>query len=145
MTLASLVLRNLRRNRLHTTLTVVAVGFGLLCFLVLRTALGAWTSSVDEGVQDRIASWNRVSYQLTLPSTHVAQVRGLPGVNATTYATWVGARDTRHPRENFLPFAVDTETYFQVYEDMIVLPEQLDAWKKERRGAILGDALLGSG
>jgi putative ABC transport system permease protein len=39
--------------------------------------------------------------------------------------------------------AVDTHTVFDVYTEMQVPPDQLQAWKDDRNGAIVGDALAG--
>lgn len=142
MTFTSLVLKNAGRNRLQTALTASAVAFSLLCLLLLRTVMSSWTSAVDDGLTDRLASWNKVSYQLPLPLSYVDQVRRLPGIDSTSFATWAGAKDPRHPSEFFLPFAVDTDSYFRVYDDMKVAPDRLDAWKRDRQGAILGDALM---
>lgn len=142
MTLTWLAFRNVGRNRVQTTLTVLAIAFGLVCFLLLRTVLWAWTVAVDEGVKDRIASWNKVTFQLPLPSSYVGRARAIDGIRSTTFANWFGAKDPRHPNEFFSPLAVDTDTYFQVYDDMEVAPEQLAAWRADRQGAILGDALL---
>jgi putative ABC transport system permease protein len=142
MTLLRLALRNAGRNRGQTLLTVLAIAFGLVCFLLLRTVLWAWTVAVDEGVKDRIASWNKVTFQLPLPSAYVGRARAIEGIQATTFANWFGAKDPRHPGEFFSPLAVDTDTYFRVYDDMEVAPAQLAAWRDDRQGAILGDALL---
>lgn len=142
MTFSALVLRNVGRHRLQTVLTLLAVAFSVLCVLLLRTVMSSWTSSVDDGLTDRLASWNKVSYQLPLPRSYVDQVRRLPGVESTSYATWAGAKDPRHPSEFFLPFAVDTDTYFRVYDDMKVDAAQLQDWKHDRQGAIVGDALM---
>src|SRR5262249_7026431 len=47
MTLTSLALRNLARNKFRVTLTVVGVGIAIMAFLLLRTVIWAWASGAE--------------------------------------------------------------------------------------------------
>lgn len=141
MTLGALAVRNVFRNRFRTVLTVLAVAFAIVCFLLLRTVVWAWTVAVEEGAQDRIATRHKVTFVMTLPKRYSQRVREIGGVEASTFANWVGARDPRFPNEFFANIAVDTDTFFEVYEDMVVPDDQLEAWKQDRQGAIVGDVL----
>jgi putative ABC transport system permease protein len=59
----------------------------------------------------------------------------------TTWANWFGGKDPKHDREFFATLAIDSSTYFQVYDETLVPPDQLGAFMKDRSGAIVGDQL----
>lgn len=139
MTFSSLVVRNLRRQPLETGLTTIAVAFGLLTFVLLRTACTAWTANVDEALSDRVVTWNKVTFQLPLPVAYVDRARRATGAE-TTFGSWFGGHDAAHPRDSMSTFAVD-DNYFRVHDNLLVPGEQLRAWRDDRQGAIVGDAL----
>jgi len=141
MNLASLALRNLSRDRVRSALTLLGVATSIGTFLLLRTVMWAWETGTEFAVRDRVVTRHRVTFSFMLPKRYVDEVRTVPHVRAATWATWAGGRDPRHPREFFATFAVDPESYFNIYSEVIVPPEQLAAWKRDRGGAIVGDVL----
>ena len=78
---------------------------------------------------------------MALPKRYVEDVRNAPHVKAVTWANWFGAKDPKHDREFFATLAVDPATYFAVYDEMKVPPDQLETWKHDKQGAIVGDVL----
>jgi putative ABC transport system permease protein len=143
MTLAGLAARNLLRNRFRTILTVLGVAVAVLSFVTIRTVVQSWTVAAEVAPKDRIVTRHKVTFIMPLPKRYVEQVRQVPGVKATTFATWFGGRDPKNEREFFSTLAAQKETIFQVYSEMVVPPEQLEAWKQDRSGAVVGDALAG--
>jgi putative ABC transport system permease protein len=145
VTLAGLALKNIRRNRLRTLLTVMGVAIAVLSFVFLRTMIGAWTGAAEHAAQDRLATVHRVTFVMPLPKTYIDEFNGnrgtIDGVEKATYILWFGARHPTRETEFFSNLAVDHETYFDVYDDMAVEPDHLAAFKENRRGAIIGDAL----
>ncbi|HMR75562.1 MAG TPA: ABC transporter permease, partial [Polyangiaceae bacterium] len=141
MTLGSLAIKNVNRNRLRTVLTVLGVAVAVLSFVMLRTVLDAWNSAAEYAAQDRLATWHKVTFVMPLPKRYVDVVRAVPGVKKATYLNWFGAKHPTRDSEFFANMAVDTETFFDVYTDMVVPPEQLAAWKADRQGAIIGKNL----
>src|SRR5690606_35354065 len=76
-----------------------------------------------------------------LPYSYVNRVRSLEGVSKVTWASWFGAY-YQEPRNQFAQMAVDAESYFDVYADMLSLPEeQMQAWQDNRIGAVIGTSL----
>jgi putative ABC transport system permease protein len=69
---------------------------------------------------------------------YVEIVRQVSGVKKATYLNWFGAKHPTRDSEFFANMAVDSETFFDVYTDMVVPPDQLAAWKADRQGAIIG-------
>ena len=141
MNLVSIAARNVFRNTFRSSLTVVGTAVGVLAFLLLRTVVSAWYVGIDYAAKDRLATRNKVSFIVTLPKRYIDTVRGVQGVTDATWANWFGGRDPRDTSNFFASFAVDSKTYFQVYNEMVVPPEEMSAWQQDRRGAILGDIL----
>ena len=146
MTLTGLAVKNIRRNRLRTALTVMGVAVAILAFVFLRTGVSAWTGAAEHAAQDRLVTSNKVTFIMPLPKRYYQQFDGtsgqFEGVEKATYANWFGARHPVRKQEFFSNMAVDPDTFFDVYNDMEVPPDQLAAWKENRRGAIIGDALV---
>jgi putative ABC transport system permease protein len=141
MNTVSLSARNLSRNRFRTALTVLGVIVAMLAFLALRTVVYAWTVAAEVAPKDRLVTRNKVTFIMPLPRHYVERIRQTPGIKATTFANWFGGRDPNNEREMFSTLAVDTNTIFDVYNEMKVPDDQLAAWKEDRTGAIVGDVI----
>jgi putative ABC transport system permease protein len=141
MTLVGLAVRNLGRNRFRVVLTALGVAVAIITFLLLRTVVWAWTTGAQYAAKDRIATRHKVTFVMSLPRRYVEDVRNAPHIKAVTWANWFGGKDPKHDREFFGTIAVDTATYFQVYDEIKVPPDQMDVWKHDKQGAIVGDAL----
>jgi len=145
MRLLDLAVKNVRRNRLRTALTVAGVATAILAFVFLRTGITAWTSAADNAAADRLSTSHRVTFIMPLPKRYIEYFDGtrgrFEGVDAAAYAVWFGARHPVQTDQFFANFAVQAETFFDVYPDMIVPPQDLARWKETRRGAVVGQAL----
>jgi putative ABC transport system permease protein len=141
MTLAGLAVRNLGRNKFRAVLTVAGVAVAIVTFLLLRTVIWAWASGAEWAAKDRVVTRHKVTFVMELPKHYVDVVRDAPHVKAVTWANWFGGKDPKHDREFFSTLAVDPETYFAVYDEMSVPPDQMDTWKHDKQGAIVGDVL----
>lgn len=122
-------------------LTVLGVSVAILTFMLLRTVVYAWTQGADAAAKDRVVTRHKVTFVMSLPKRYMDDVRAAPHVKLATYATWFGGKDPKHDHEFFSTLAVDDKTFFDVYSEMSVPKEQLQAWREDRRGAIVGDAL----
>lgn len=141
MNLLLIAARNALRNPFRTTLTIVGSAVAVLAFMMLRTVISAWYVGVDNAARDRLATWHKVTFIMPMPKHYVDQVRGVPGVKATTFANWFGAKDPRHPDDFFANMAVDPATFLDVYDEMVVTPDDKARWIADRKGAIVGDVL----
>ena len=133
--------RNLLRNKVRTTMTILGVAVAVLTFVVLRTVISAWTSAAEHAAKDRIATRHKVTFIMTLPKRYITTIRGVKGIQEATWATWFGGKHPVRDQEFFATLAVDKDSYLKVYDDMVVEPDALAAWKADRQGAIVGDAL----
>ncbi len=141
MTLAGLAVRNLLRNRVRTLLTILGIAISVLTFITLRTVVYAWTVATEVAPKDRVVTRHKVTFVMSLPKRYIDTVRAIPGVRAATFANWFGGKDPNHETEFFSTLAADTDTVFDVYNEMKVSADVLAKWKEDRSGAIVGDAL----
>jgi putative ABC transport system permease protein len=141
MSLLGIALRNLFRNKLRSTLTIVGVAIAVIAFVLLRTVLSSWNASVEYAAKDRIGTRHKVSFILSMPKRYVDQIRQTKGIAAVTWANWFGGKDPRYPSEFFATLAVDPDSYLKVYEEIQLPQTARETWLGDRQGAIVGDAL----
>jgi putative ABC transport system permease protein len=144
MKLFLIAARNLLRNRLRTFLTVLGAAVAILAFVSLRTVLTAWSAAAEHSAKDRIGTRHKVSFTMPLPKRYAEEIRAIPGVKTASYMNWFGGKNPKKPDEFFATIAVETATGFEVFDEMVVPPEQLKAWKEDRKGAVIGDVLAKS-
>jgi putative ABC transport system permease protein len=141
MTLVGLAARNVLRNKTRAAMTIAGVAVAVLTFMLLRTVIFAWTVGADYAVKDRLVTRHKMTFVMSLPKRYILDVLKVPHVRSATYANWFGGKDPKHDHEFFATIAVDTPTYFQVFDDFGVPPDQLEVWKHDPQGALVGDAL----
>jgi putative ABC transport system permease protein len=141
MTLTTLAVKNVLRNRFRAVMTVVGVAVAILSFMLLRTVVSAWTVASEFAAKDRVVTRHKITFVMTLPKRYVQQVKDTPGVRLVNYANWFGGKDPKHDKEFFATIAVDAPTVFDVYDEMGVEPDQKEKWLHDRQGAIVGEVL----
>jgi putative ABC transport system permease protein len=139
--LATVAVKNITRNRFRALLTIAGVAVAILTFVLLRTVIWSWTAAVEQSATDRIGIRHKVTFIMPLPKKYIEEVRQIPGVTAAAYANWFGAKDPNHETEFFGTIAVEPDEILKVYDEVKVKPDELEAWKQNRRGALVGDAL----
>jgi putative ABC transport system permease protein len=141
MTLTGLAFRNLTRNKVRTGLTILGVAVAVVTFLLLRTVVAAWTGGADYAAKDRVVTRHKVTFVMQLPKKYVEQIKQVPGVTNASWCNWFGGKDPSHEREFFGTFACDVKSYFSIYTEQKVPPEQLAAFLEDKTGAVVGEAL----
>ncbi|MDQ2644436.1 MAG: FtsX-like permease family protein [Myxococcota bacterium] len=141
MRLATIAIKNVARNRLRTLLTSLGVAAGLIMFIALRTMNWSWTAAEQQSASDRIGVRHKITFIMPLPLRYAEEIRNTPGVTAITYANWFGAKDPKNESDFFATIAVEPADLLNVYREIEAPPEQVEAWKQDRRGALVGDAL----
>ncbi len=130
--------KNLGRRKARTILTMLSICIAFLLFGLLRTLSGAFEMGAELSGEDRLATIHKVSLIQPLPESYANRIRALDGVTEVTHASWLGAY-YQDPKNQFAQFAVEAERYFDIYGDLVSLPpEQMEAWKKNRMGAVVG-------
>lgn len=141
MRLASIGVRNVARNKFRNTLTIVGVGIAILTFVLLQTVLVSWTSAAKYAAQDRVATRHKVSFVMSMPLRYSQEISQVPGITKSMHASWFGAKDPKHENEFFATLAVQTDTLFDVYDEIVVSPAEKQSWLETKKGAIVGDVL----
>jgi putative ABC transport system permease protein len=141
MNLATIAIKNTRRNLFRTVLTILGVAVAMLAFLILRTVLSAWLVGVEYSAKDRLATRHKITFIMTLPKRYVEDVKGIDGVSAVTYFNWFGGKVPGKEDQFFGTMAVDVKSFLDVYDEIYVPPEQKAALLADRRGALVGESL----
>ena len=141
MRLATLAIKNINRHRSRTVLTALGIAVAIVLFTLMRTFVLMWTGAVDHAAKDRIATRHKVTFIMGLPKNYVDDIRATPGVENVTYMNWFGGKVANRPDEFFATIACDPETFLDVYDEILVDPAEAEAWKQNRRGALVGDKL----
>lgn len=141
MGIATIAIRNLGRNKFRTVLTMAALTVAMLAFVLLRTVIWSWTVAVEQSAVDRIGSRHKVSFIMELPKRYAEEIREIPGIKSVAYASWFGAKYPKDRDAFFGSIAVEPEDILRVYDEIVVPPAQVKAWKENRRGVLVGDAL----
>jgi putative ABC transport system permease protein len=138
---ARLVLANLGRHKRRTFLTIASVALALFLFASLRTVVTTIGAYAGWGSARRLVTSNATGIVFVLPLAYGNRLAAVPGVEAVTWANWIGARYGDNQRF-FANFAVDAESYLRMYPEMVLPPEQKEAFLRERSSAIVGVRLL---
>ena len=135
MSTVGLIWANLHRRPARTYLTLFSVLVAFLLFAVLRT-MAAWFAGGDE-----IASANRLvvtgKYSIidSLPYSQLQAIAAVDGVEAVTHQQWFGG-NYQDPRNWFPKYPVEPRAYFDMYPELVIDPETLDAFERTRTGAV---------
>jgi putative ABC transport system permease protein len=143
MKLFKIVLKNLFRHRLRTILTMLGIATAVMAFGLIRTIVGAWNAGVEASAANRMITRHSVSFIFPLPLPYRTQIARIPGVAAVSWANWFGGvYGDPNDFKNFWPrFAVDAETFYDLYPEYQVPADQLAQFRKERNACIIGRKL----
>ena len=141
MKFAKLIRRNLFRNKLRSILTLflmAAIFFFVATMLSILENFEAASNS-GEG-QNRLGVQSAISLANPLPLSHEAKIATVPGIVDIAKLQWLGAY-YKEPKNFFANFAVDHEKMATVWDDYAIPKDQLEAFKADRRGAVVGPEL----
>ena len=135
-----LIYKNLTRKKMRLFLTLFAIFIAFLIFgavMALRTALNA---GIEMSADNRLVVTNKTSFTNPLPYAYVNKIKAIPGVQNVTHSNWFGGY-YQEPTNQIITMAVDPGTYMAVYPELLVAPEQLDAWLKNQSGVLIGERI----
>jgi len=139
--LLKLVFKNIFRHRLRSLLTIAGLVIAILAFGILQTVVDAWFAGADMASAQRLITRNATSLVFPLPAYYRERIRAIDGVTKVAISNWFGGIYKDQSVGNFFAqFAID-DNYFDLYPEFRVKPEQMAAWKADRRGALVGRLL----
>jgi putative ABC transport system permease protein len=131
---------NLGRKKLRTGLTLASIIVAFLLFGLMQTLRVALTGSPEMAGVDRLVTIHKVAIIQPLPESYLMKVRAVDGVKVACSHDWFGGI-YQNDRNQLPVIAVDVPTFFQVYSEYSVSPQQKQAWEQDRTGAIVGSAV----
>ena len=143
MTITRFVTKSAFRNRRRSILTVLSITFSLVLLILMMTV---WhTFYIDKGSAEsaqRLVVRHRVSLTQSLPLFYREKIRTIPGVVAVAPNNWFGGVYRDHKPENFFArFGTDPDEILKIFTEFKLPADQLQAWQRDRAGAIVDDWL----
>jgi putative ABC transport system permease protein len=140
MGILRLIPKNARRHLLRTGLTVLGMAIAVMAFIVIRTAVGAWYAQAKAASPNRLVTINAISLTFSIPMAYERKIQDVPGVVAISYAQWFGGIYV-DPKNFFPQFAVEAKSYFDMYPEFLIPPDEKGTFMHERNACAVGRKL----
>lgn len=137
MKFAHLIWGNLKRKKLRTSLTLLSILVAFVLFGLLCAIKQALIGGVEVAGADRLVVRHKVSIIQLLPESYKARMERIPGVDLAVHQTWFGGV-YQDPKNFFMQNPVVPEEFLSIHPELILAPEQKQAWLQTRTGAIVG-------
>jgi putative ABC transport system permease protein len=142
MKILRLILRNSVRNRRRTVLTILSITVSIFLVSTLQAvlhnleALGMSSSSNLRVVVHRATALTE-----SMPISYKQRIAALRGVKYVEAEDWFGGYYA-DPGNFFANFATDVDNFEKIADELVIPPDQLAAWKRERIAALVGKQLM---
>jgi len=139
MTLTRFVTKSAFRNKRRSILTVLSITFSLLLLTIMMTVWRAfYVDTISTESADRLVTRHRVSLTQSMPAFYRERIRTISGVLAVAPNNWFGGiyKDQK-PENMFAQFGTDPNEFLKVYTDFKIPADQVEAWQRDRAGAIV--------
>jgi putative ABC transport system permease protein len=128
------------RKKTRTLLTLLSVIAAFALFGLLDAVRVAFTAPQSLAGISRLVVTSRFSIIQPLPYAYLTRMRALRGVEEIAYANWFGGI-YQDEKNFFANFAVSAREFLDIHPEMVLPPEQRQAFLATRTGAIVGEAL----
>jgi putative ABC transport system permease protein len=129
---------SLLRKKFRTSLTIGSFAVAMFLFGLLITIRNSFNQGVEVAGADRLIVMNRITFIQPLPGAYAGRISAIPGIKQITHATWFGG--IYQEEKNFFPqFAVEPESWRQMYPEYAVPDDQWKVFMNDRQGAIVGE------
>jgi len=135
-----LIVANLTRKKIRTTLTIGSFMAAFFLFGLLAAIHYGFRQGIDLAGADRLIVMARTSFIQPLPLPYYARLKRLPGVKDVAHTTWFGGI-YQDPKNFFASFAIVPDDYARMYPEFVVDAQQWKAFAADRRGAVVGRKL----
>ncbi len=132
-----LIWANLMRRKVRTLFTLLSILIAFLLFGYISAIHIAFSMGVELAGADRLLLRHKVSLTQLLPESYQARIARVPGVVEVTHQTWFGGV-YQEPKNFFMQTPVVPEEFFSLYPEFLVPEDQLEAFRRNRTGAIVG-------
>ena len=135
-----LIWKNAWRKKIRTSLTILSVFVAFLLFALLSAIGFAFRGGVDVADAERLIVIHKISLINPLPMSYKNRIAATEGVASVTHATWFGGY-YQDPRNQFPQFPIDPLTYLDMYPEFTMPEDQIEAFSRNRTGAMVGQDL----
>ncbi|MCP4302014.1 MAG: ABC transporter permease [Gammaproteobacteria bacterium] len=135
-----LIWKNAWRKKIRTSLTILSVFVAFLLFALLSAIGFAFRGGVDVADAERLIVIHKISLINPLPMSYMNRIAATGGVASVTHASWFGGY-YQDPRNQFPQFPVDPQSYLDMYPEFTMPMDQIEAFKRNRTGVIVGQDL----
>jgi putative ABC transport system permease protein len=132
-----LIWSNLKRKKARTLLTLLSILVAFILFGLLSAIKQALVGGVSLEGANRLVVRHKVSIIQMLPESYKARMEKIPGVAAAAHETWFGGV-YQDPKNFFMQCPVVPEDFLAMFPEILLPPEQKEAWRRTRTGAIVG-------
>lgn len=143
MTISYVLLQNLKRNPLRTTLTAMAFALPMAVFVA---AISLVVTFAQAGISSakglRLAVRNRITLTNYLPERMRKEIEGLDPEHHRILAVcgfrWFGGRVENAPNV-VQSLGVDADTFSEVFSEIELTPDEVEQWRRDRQAAVVGE------
>ena len=133
-----LMLKNTLRNKRRTVLTVLSIAVSLFLIVTLQTLLTSLENpDMTPESAMRVVTRHKVSLANVMPIAYRDRIGQVPGVEQVMASQWFGGV-YKDPANFFANFAVEHETFFDVYPDVEVSAQTKEKFQSERTTSLVG-------
>ncbi|MGE0480911.1 MAG: ABC transporter permease [Phycisphaerae bacterium] len=139
--------RNIMRNGRRSLLTLAAVGLPMVIFVLSASVIDAIERFLENSAQQlRLAVVQKSSIINPLPEGHRAKIEALDlergRIRSVCGIHWIGGR-VENSSVQLSTLAADHDTFLDTFPEYHLTPEQREAWLRDRRALIVGEATAG--
>jgi len=136
----SLIRKNLFRRKLRAGLMIASVLVAFTIFGVLAGFERAFDAGQDAAAVDRLVVVNKINFTRPLPIAYYNRLLAVDGVRQATHLNWFGGY-FQDPKNFLIVFAVEPQTYMDVYGNDLDFGDGRQAFLRERTGALVGETM----
>ncbi len=128
--------RNVMRNKLRSSLTILSVGFSLALMTILHGYMAMQDQwGIEASKHHRIVVMSTMGFAGEVPIAYVDRVRGMSDVRAAVPYSWFGGM-YKDQQMAFAQFATDPKEVFNVWPEYEIAADQLKAFQDDRQACV---------
>jgi putative ABC transport system permease protein len=136
--------RNLTRNMLRTGLTCAAVALPIMVYVLSSAVIDGLNRFLENSTRQlRLVVVHKASIINPLPVGYRSKIESLdPGksrIMSVCGMRWIGGKIQNQPQP-LSTLAAEHDSLESTFPDMKLTPDESEAWKRDRRAIIVGDA-----
>lgn len=134
----TIVRKNLFRKKTRSSLLILSIAVAFLLFGALTAFGKAWYSGADLAADNRLITVNKINFTVSMPYAYYGRIQQVDGITAVSHANWFSGY-YQEPTQFIQSWAIDPESYLQVYADLSMPAEQRARFISDRTCLIVGE------